>query len=342
MHTITIIREHIAFGPYDERCALQYFSDGKILLNDLVRVDRGIEEMPFSAAVTRCGWRLPAPMSPWEVVKKIGVDFLIPISAVRRDKLFKQTQARLIVIAGLAPLVVLLLNFTFAIYFLLAVYVSVLWGVFFWTQFKTDTSSVKQGVACFCVTAFLSTTLLVLLHTTGLLGSIDHLTESASVFMQLIGYLCCAGLPEEICKVAVICWLVRRPGKVLKPQDVVLYGLLSGFGFGIHEGLGYQLGVNRALDSVDATYVCNVLRLTSLPFLHACWCGIASYFIAYAAIVPMCRHGLWLLAILIPAIIHAVYDTFSGSVLGVLAALVSVVLMMAYLSGAKSLRRKLL
>lgn len=342
MHTITIIREHIAFGPYDERCALQYFSDGKILLNDLVRIDCGTEEIPFAAAAIRCGWKLPSPVPPWEVVKKIGPDFLIPLGAARWGELFKRVQVRLIVIAGLAPLAVLLFNFTFAIYLLLAVYVSGLWGVFFWAQFKTETSSVKQGVTCFCVTALLSTTLLVLLHATGLLRSIDRLTESAAVLARLIGYLCCAGLPEEICKAAVVWWLVRRPGKVLKPQDVVLYGLLSGLGFGIHEGLGYQLGVNRALNDVDATYVCNVLRLTSLPFLHACWCGIASYFIAYAAIVPMCRHGLWLLAMLIPATIHAVYDTFCGSVLGLAAAGVSVVLMMAYLSGAKNLRRKLL
>ena len=100
--------------------------------------------------------------------------------------------------------------------------------------------------------------------------------------------------------------------------------------------------MNRALDSVDATYIYNFLRLTSLPFLHACWCGIASYFISYAAISPMSRYGLWTLAILIPTGIHSLYDTFSNSILGLATAVLGVVLMMTYLGGAKGLRRKLL
>lgn len=58
MHKITIIRGHDTFGPYDERRALEYFVAGRILLNDLVRIDNGTEEIPFSAAVARCGWKL--------------------------------------------------------------------------------------------------------------------------------------------------------------------------------------------------------------------------------------------------------------------------------------------
>ncbi len=342
MHTVTIIREHVTFGPYDESHAIEYFSNGMILLNDLVRVDNGPEVMPFSKAVRLFGWKLPHPKNPWEVIRKIGFNLLLPIGAVRTGGFLKWHREGLIALAGLAPLAALLVDFSLVIYVMLALYVSALWSVFFWTQFKTDSSSIKLGVKSFCVTAFLSTTLLVILHSTGWLELIEPFTESQSLLLRFIGFFCCAGLPEEICKAAVIFWLVKRPGQILKPQDVVLYGLLSGFGFGIHEGLGYQLGVNRSLDDVDATYILNVLRLTSLPFLHACWCGTAAYFIAYAAIAPMYRHGLWMLAILIPACIHAAYDTLSGSLLGLAVAAISVLLMMAYLAGSKDLRRKLL
>jgi len=196
-------------------------------------------------------------------------------------------------------------------------------------------------VTIICVTACLSTTLLLVLHTTNWLRLLDPLTESPSVLLRFVGFFGCAGLPEEICKAAVIVWLVSRPGLVLKPQDVVLYGLLSGFGFGIHEGLRYQLGLNRLLNDVDATYVLNILRLTSLPFLHACWCGISSYFIAYAAIAPMYRYGLWMLGILVPAVIHGAYDAFN-SFWALASAFVGVMLMFAYLKGAKKLRRKFL
>ncbi len=337
MDRITIIREHATFGPYDERHAIEYFRDGKILLNDFVRINNGTDKITFSEAVVRCGWKLPPPVKPWEVVRKIGFDFLFPLGSVRFAGLLTWRKEGLIALAGLVPLAALFLGFTFAIYVLLALYVSALWGLFFWAQFKTDSSSVKRGVLCFCVTAFLSTTLLVVLHAVGCLKLIDPLLGSQSVWTRFVGFFCCAGLPEEICKAAVIFWLVRRPGLVLKPQDVVLYGLLSGFGFGIHEGLRYQLGVNRAMNDVDAAYVLNVLR-----FLHACWCGIASYFIAYAAISPMSRYGLWMLAILIPSVIHTAYDAFSGSIFGFAAAVIGVLLMMIYLAESKKMRRKLL
>ena len=342
MHKITIIRGHATFGPYDERHAMEYFGEGRILLNDLARIDNGTEEIPFSAAVARCGWKLPAPMMPWEVVRKIGFDFLLPFGPARVGKPFRLHREWLIALVGIVPLAALCLDVMFLIYIMLALYVSILWGMFFWSHFKTDSSSIRTGVICFCVTAFLSTTLLMIFNLFGLLEWLDARTESESALLRFVGFFGCAGLPEELCKAAVIFWFVRRPGQVLNPQDVVLYGLLSGLGFGIHEGVLYQLGMNRELNDVDATYILNVLRLTSLPFLHACWCGIASYFIAYAAIAPMYRYGLWMLAILVPAIIHSAYDAFANSILGLLSAIAGVVLMLVYLNSSKNLRRKLL
>ena len=342
MHSVTIIRDHVMFGPYDKVHALEYFKEGKILLNDLARVDDRTEEVSFARAVAQCGWKLPSPMKPWEVVRKIGFDFLLPFGSAWADGLLTWRRGGLILLAGLIPLAALCLNVVFLIYLTLAVYVSVLWSMFFWAQFQTPSSSVKNGLICFCVTAFLSTTLLMIMHLLGLSEFFDPLIEDQSVLVRFIGFFGCAGLPEEICKAAVIFWIVRRPGRVLKPQDVVLYGLLSGFGFGIHEGLGYQLSINREMNDADATYILNVLRLTSLPFLHACWCGIASYFIAYAAIAPMNRYGLWLLAILIPAGIHSAYDALSETILGLAPAVLGVVLMITYLAGSKNLRRRLL
>ena len=342
MHSVTVIRDGAMFGPYGEAHALEYFKEGMILLNDLARIDNGTKEVSFSKAAAQCGWNLPAPLKPWEVVRKIGFDFLFPFGAAWADRLLMWRRVGLFALAGLIPLAALCLNEVSLIYLMLAVYVSVLWSVFFWEQFKTSSSSVKKGLICFCVTAFLSTTLLMIIHLFGLLEVFNPLIGSPSVLVRFIGFFGCAGLPEEVCKAAVIFWVVSRPGQVLKPQDVVLYGLLSGFGFGIHEGLGYQLGINRAMNDVDATYIYNVLRLTSLPFLHACWCGISAYFIAYAAIAPMNRYGLWVIAIIIPAIIHSAYDALSGSILGLVVAVAGVLLMMTYLAGSKNLRRRLL
>lgn len=341
-HVVTIIRGSATFGPYDEVRALAYFKNGNILLNDLTRIDGRPEIQTFEQAAAFCGWKLPSPQNPLKVIQRIGLDFLFPFLTAHEETWKKIRSQSLIAFVGLAPLIVLTLRSTLAIYLMLGLYFSVLWGLFFWTRFRTETSSFKYGALCFCVTAFLSTTALLVLHSFGVLKIFEPMLACDSLLLRFVGYFFRAGMPEEICKAAVIFWLIRRPGLILKPQDVVLYGLLSGFGFGIHEGLSYQLGVNRELNSVDAAYALNILRLTSLPFLHACWCGIASYFLAYGVISPMNRYGLWLLAILIPATIHAGYDACGLSVLGLLFATVGVVLMLVYLEGARLLRRKLL
>lgn len=144
------------------------------------------------------------------------------------------------------------------------------------------------------------------------------------------------GINEEVCKAAIIFWLVKRPGSILSPQTVVFYGMISGLGFGIYEGVSYQQTINRA-QGVDAAYFLNVARLTSLPFLHAIWTGIAAYFIAFSALVPNKRHGLWILAIAFPAALHATYNTFGWNIIGLGSGLFSVILLMTYLSSCNQM-----
>lgn len=147
-------------------------------------------------------------------------------------------------------------------------------------------------------------------------------------------------LHEELCKAAVILWLVRRPGSILMPQTVVFYGMISGLGFGIYEGVNYQQTVNRQ-QGVDTAYFLNVARLTSLPFLHAIWTGIAAYFIAFAGLVPKKRFGLWVIAIVTPAILHGFYNLCGWNILGLSFGLLSVILLMTYLSNCLAFQQHL-
>lgn len=73
-----------------------------------------------------------------------------------------------------------------------------------------------------------------------------------------------------------------------------------------------------------------------MPFLHAIWCGIASYFVAFAFLYPRFRVALYSLAILVPATIHGLYDYLCFNVPFALATvpvvIVGVVLLMVYLN----------
>ena len=109
---------------------------------------------------------------------------------------------------------------------------------------------------------------------------------------------------------------------------------MSGIAFGVFEGVQYQTTVNIKLDYSSA-YFFNIARLTGLPFLHAIWCGIAGYFISFAQLYPKYRKALYVLAIAVPAFLHGTYDTFCGSLPGMIVALpvtlIGVVLLMTYL-----------
>jgi RsiW-degrading membrane proteinase PrsW (M82 family) len=121
---------------------------------------------------------------------------------------------------------------------------------------------------------------------------------------------------------------------------MVFYGMMSGLGFGIYEGVSYQQTFNRA-QAVDLAYFLDIARLTSLPFLHAVWTGIAGYFLSFAALFPAKKYGLWVLAIIIPAAFHAIYDSFGWGLIGLGAALLSVILLMTYLSNCVQMQRTL-
>ena len=166
------------------------------------------------------------------------------------------------------------------------------------------------------------------------------MADSNALLIRFAGMFLGVGIHEELCKAAVIFWLARRPNKYLIPQTLVFYGMMSGLGFGIYEGVGYQQTFNRE-QGVDMAYLLNIARLTSLPFLHAIWTGLAAYFISFAALYKRKQFGLWVLAIGIPAFFHAIYNTFGWGFIGLGTALLSVVLLMIYLSNCVQMQKNL-
>lgn len=162
--------------------------------------------------------------------------------------------------------------------------------------------------------------------------------------LDALGYIFGVGLTEEFAKALPLLILARKARQPLLPQTLVYYGLMSGIGFGVFEGVEYQTTVNIDLDYTSAFFM-NIARLTSLPFLHAIWCGIAGYFIAFAKLYPKYRISLYVLAIAIPAVLHGIYDTFCGSTLGLLVAVpvmaVSVLLLITYLNRSVNYQSRL-
>ena len=138
------------------------------------------------------------------------------------------------------------------------------------------------------------------------------------------------GIPEEMCKAFIVFVIVGWTRRMM-PQTAVLYGIISGLGFGIYEGVKYQREVHQSLGG-DTAYFLNIFRMTTMPFFHGILTGIAAYYIGFAKVFRHKRFGLWILAILFPALLHGLYNTLGAGLPGLGVLFLSVLILMIYLS----------
>jgi len=345
---IVVQRGGQVFGPYTEQVAAQYLSLGQLMPQDLARDDSvaGSSWTPLSKLLA--GSRTPVSAANPGIIGKSLQDLksfdsrlIFPWPEIRSLRWIRDRKLIYLAIIGLAPASALaVVRADFMAYWAIALYFSVLWALFFYYLFKTPQVRTSICFLCFFFTGIISIAVLLVLQQIPPWSILYQLANSESFLARALGMFLAVGINEEVCKAAIIFWLVKRPGVFLMPQTVVFYGMISGLGFGIYEGVAYQQTFNRDL-GVDASYFLNIARLTSLPFLHAIWTGIAAYFIGFSALVPKKKHGLWILAIIIPALLHAIYNTFGWNFIGLGSGLFGVVLLMTYLSNCNQMHQQL-
>ncbi len=217
-----------------------------------------------------------------------------------------------------------------------ALYSSLLWALFFYVAFSQPEVTVLSCLSAFVGTAVFSIGLVALARFIIPFEWVVLWISSPSTATRWAGHLVGVAWIEELAKLFMLYFLwARRP----QPQVMMFYGLMAGLGFGIYEGVAYQSSQNLRIslpgrptaEGAALYYMLNILRLTSLPFLHAMWTGIAGYFIGFAALYPARRGGLLLAAVAVPSLLHATYNTFSSSILGLMVALITVLALNLYL-----------
>lgn len=342
---IYIERNNKQFGPYDEPTLLSYVNNGQILLCDKAK-DANTGEVSTVRSLLKKYKLKPNVKHEGDLVKqlgRIGSELIIPKNTFVNKQWFSDRRLLLLAVVGLFPSILMLLPIGgFVLFYLIALYFSAIWGVFFYYFFKTPQVSTRTTAGVF----FLTQTLVFLIWDVLELVSLNpmyHLTNAVFPF-NLFGYILGVGLTEEFAKMIPLLIICKNAKEPLVPQTLVYYGLMSGIAFGVFEGVQYQMTVNTQLEYSQSFFM-NIARLTSLPFLHAMWCGIAGYFISFAKLYPKYRKSLYFLAITIPAILHGTYDTFCGSLLGMIIAVPvmvgGVILLMTYLKQGVNYQSKL-
>ena len=270
---------------------------------------------------------------------------MIPWQEFRSGRWLRNRRSLLIAGVGLLPLVVLAFlrqpQVATHAYWTVGLYFSVLWAAFFYHAFPAPGVNLRDSALCFFCSAFICALMLfVIYHYTPIRWLLPGTSGELS-WQKWISFVVGVGFPEELSK-AVILVLMFKKQDHLTPHTMLFYGLMSGLGFGIYEGVNYQFGINLTISrTASEYYLLNVLRLTSLPFLHAVWTGIAGHFIGFAYRYPERGRLLWGAALFVPMVLHGTYDAFANTALGVVVAMFSVLALNLYLARSMELDRVL-
>ena len=341
-----ILRNGAEYGPYELDVIRQYVDDGKILVHDRAKDAFNGSENTVGYFLKMNGVKVNVKSkgSFVDQLRAIGSQLILPVGLLKNRQWLSDKRMLLLALVGLGPSLIMLLPLAgFMVFYAVALYFSAIWGLFFYYFFRTDQVTAKLTMAVFFLTqgcVFLIWDILGLPD----LNPFYHLIDGGFIF-DLFGYVFGLGLTEEFVKLLPLLIIYRFTKEPLQPKTLVFYGLMSGIAFGVFEGVEYQMTVNSRLDYTSSFFM-NIARLTSLPFLHAVWTGIAGYFIGFAKLYPLYRHALYFLAIAIPSVLHGLYDTFCRSYPGMFVALtitfIGVFLLTTYLKNVQSYQSKLI
>jgi RsiW-degrading membrane proteinase PrsW (M82 family) len=136
------------------------------------------------------------------------------------------------------------------------------------------------------------------------------LRPDSNFVLSFFGFTFGVGLCEEVCKAIPLLYHYRRSGG-MGWQAALLWGLASGAGFGISEGITYSSDYYNGIHTGDIY----VVRFVSCVALHAIWTASVAITIYknQGLLQGEVEWGPWALALVrmvaIPMILHGLYDT---------------------------------
>lgn len=356
-------------GPYERGELALFLARGLVEADSLVVSEAGDDAVRLDSVLTdveppRLGVlrRSPRPKETSEAdptkeePSSIAQDFLrlaphlmLPLKDLSRLPWRENRRIVALAFVGLMPLLLMLhlhttRNLGVAIWGV-ALYSSLIWALFFYITFSPTGIHVTRGLLTFAASTVFSISLVALARWVIPFQWVLVWISAPNMGTRWAGHLVGVAAVEELAKLFPLYFL--WPAR-LRPRAMMFYGLVSGLGFGIYEGVAYQSSYNLQVSFPDGIptpegagvyYMLNILRITSLPFLHAMWTGIAGYFIGLAAQFPQRPGGFFLAAILVPSLLHSTYNTFSTSLAGVIVAFVTVLALNLYVFKGQDFER---
>ena len=339
---IYIIRNAQRFGPYDEQTLLSYVNTGQILKQDkAIAVGGSLEQtVGFYLKHANLKCHVQNKGNIISQLSKIGAELIFPKAKLFSKQFLSEQRFMILALVGLLPMIIMNIPFRGVfLFYEVSLYFSIIWGLFFYACFKTPQVRLKTTISVFFLTQLCVFVVWDLMGLPKL--NPFYLFTDVAFPLNVLGFVLGVGVTEELAKMIPLLLILRRAQEPLVPQTMVFYGLMSGIAFGVFEGVQYQTTVN-AQQTYEVSFFLNIARLTSLPFLHSCWCGIAGYFLSFANLYPKYRRGLYFLALCVPALIHGLYDTLSNYwLVSLIMVFVGLMLLIVYLKQSVDYQSKL-
>ncbi len=137
-----------------------------------------------------------------------------------------------------------------------------------------------------------------------------HINSSPYDIVRLVGDVGSHGMAEESLKFLPVILLAFVFKRVKSPIDGMFYGAMAGLGFAAWEGYKYVID-----PQYGGVLIQTLIRSTALPFLHAAYTAIGSYFVALAMREKTAARRIKICAMgyLVAATVHGVYDFLAGN-----------------------------
>ena len=219
--TIAIIRNGQQYGPYDVLTLLTYVNSGQVLLRDKAIADGEVEPRTVAYYLRRARLK-PHIANKGNIVSQIraiGSELIFPRTTLFSKKFLSDQRFMILALVGLFPMLIMQLPIGgFLVFYVVSLYFSVVWGMFFYECFKTQQVKMKTTLSVFFLTqAFV----FLVWNVFGIykLNPFYALTES--VFpLNIIGFTLGVGLTEELAKAAPLLIILSRAKEPMIPQTM--------------------------------------------------------------------------------------------------------------------------
>ena len=226
--------------------------------------------------------------------------------------------------------------------YLYSVYFAMMWGLVLWLFVRPEKIGLLDVVRVSLFTSITGVFIVAFLYRLPGISSVVAATRDPQILVRLVAYVCGVGALEELVKVVPVLWIFvrnREPGTI---REITYLGCVSGFAFGVSEAVAYSVffaqGVARGDLPLGAFVVAQLTRLITLPLLHAVFSGVASQFIALGVETPALQRSLIVVGVAVAALIHGLYNTFSGTLAGFVLAIGAVLVFIAYVRSVEVMR----